>query len=39
VNVFVGPDAVSARVVHSYFLAADGSGQVLTATPALTRLY
>jgi hypothetical protein len=39
VNVFVGPDATSARIAHSYFLAADGSGQILTATPAITRLY
>src|SRR5215207_11452523 len=33
VNVFVGPDAVSARVAHSYFLVADGGGKVLAATP------
>jgi hypothetical protein len=39
VNVLVGPDVMSSKVAHSYFLAADGSGQILTVTPAITRLY
>jgi hypothetical protein len=37
--VVVGPDAVSARIAHSYFLVADGAGNVLASTPRLTRLY
>jgi hypothetical protein len=39
VNVFVGADAASVRVAHSYFLVADGAGQVLQSTPQLTRRY
>lgn len=39
VNVQTGPDAVSARVAHSYFLVVDGGGAVLAATPAIARLY
>jgi hypothetical protein len=39
VNVFVGADAASSLVAHSYFVAADGNGKVLTSTPAITRLY
>lgn len=39
VNVQVGPDAVSARVAHSYFLEVDEAGAVLTASPAIARLY
>jgi hypothetical protein len=39
VNVFVGADAASAKVAHSYFLEADGDGKVLTSSPAITRAY
>ncbi len=39
VNVFVGIDAASAKVVHSFFLTADAFGEVLASTPAITRLY
>ena len=39
VNVVVGPDAASARITHSYFLVADGAGNVLLSTPKLTRRY
>jgi hypothetical protein len=39
VNVFVGGDAASAKVAHSYFLEADGDGKILTSSPALTREY
>jgi hypothetical protein len=38
-NVFVGVDAASARVAHSYFLVTDGEGNILTSTPKLTRVY
>jgi hypothetical protein len=39
VNVLVGPDASSARVAHSYFLAADGDGNVVTCAPKITKCY
>jgi hypothetical protein len=39
VNVLVGADASSVRVAHSYFLLADGEGNVLGSTPSITRLY
>ena len=39
VNVLVGGNAASVTVAHSYFLEADGEGNVVTATPALTRRY
>ena len=39
VNVFVGDDAASFKVAHSYFLEADGDGKVLTSTPPVTRAY
>jgi len=39
VNVFVGADAASFKVAHSYFLAADGNGKILTCSPAIKRAY
>ena len=39
VNVQTGPDAVSARVAHSFFLKVDEAGAVLAASPAIARLY
>lgn len=39
VNVQTGPDALSARVAHSYFLTVDEAGAVLASAPALARLY
>jgi hypothetical protein len=38
-NVFVGPDAVSFKVAHSYFLRADGDGKILACCPPLRREY
>jgi hypothetical protein len=38
VNVFVGGDAVSARVAHSYFLAADGV-TILASAPEIRKVY
>jgi hypothetical protein len=38
-NVVVGQDVTTAAVVHSYFLVADGAGTIVTATPAIARLY
>jgi hypothetical protein len=39
VNVLVGPDAASVKVAHSYFLVADGQGNVVAATPSITKQY
>jgi hypothetical protein len=39
VNVFVGVDAASAKVAHSYFLVADSDGNILASTPKVTRQY
>lgn len=39
VNVLVGPDAVSTRVAHSYFVTADSFGNILAATPVITKQY
>jgi hypothetical protein len=35
VNVLVGTDAVSARVGNSYFVTADGNGNIVESTPKL----
>jgi hypothetical protein len=39
VNVLVGPDAASTKVAHSYFLVADGDGNILGSTPRITKQY
>jgi hypothetical protein len=39
VNVLVGAGAASAKIAHSYFLVADGQGNVLACAPTLTRQY
>jgi hypothetical protein len=39
VNVLVGADFTSARVAQSYFLQADGDGNIVVATPEITRRY
>lgn len=39
VNVVTGADPTLARIPHSYFLAADARGNVIAATPPITRLY
>jgi hypothetical protein len=39
VNILIGEDAASVRVAHSYFLVADGEGQILACTPEITRRY
>jgi hypothetical protein len=38
VNVFVGVDAASAKVAHSYFVVTDEEGNVLKTTPVIQRL-
>ncbi|OAI47133.1 hypothetical protein AYO44_10175 [Planctomycetaceae bacterium SCGC AG-212-F19] len=39
VNVFVGGDAATAKIAHSYFLVADSGGAISASTPAITRQY
>ena len=39
VNILVGLDAASVKVAHSYFLVADGQGNILGSTPEITRRY
>jgi len=39
VNIFVGADAASAKVAHSYFLVVDGDGRIVESTPKLTKHY
>ena len=39
VNVFVGGDAASAKIAHSYFLVVDGEGTIIASTPKITRQY
>ncbi len=39
VNVYVGPDAASARVANSYFLEVDGDGNIVASTPSVLRQY
>jgi hypothetical protein len=38
VNVVVGADACI-KVAHSYFLVADGEGNIVVSTPKITRQY
>jgi hypothetical protein len=39
VNVQTGESATSARVAHSFFLAADEDGRVIHSDPTIARLY
>ena len=39
VNVLVGVDATSAKIGHSYFLVADGDGNILASTPKIAKHY
>jgi hypothetical protein len=39
VNVLIGPDATSACIPHSYFLAVRDDGAILSASPPIVRLY
>jgi hypothetical protein len=38
-NVFVGADAASTRIAHSFFLAADEDGNIVASVPEITRKY
>jgi hypothetical protein len=37
VNVLVGGDITTVRVAHSFFVSADGAGNILTSMPALPK--
>jgi hypothetical protein len=39
VNVLVGVDAASIKVAHSYFMVAEGGGNIIASTPPLSRQY
>jgi hypothetical protein len=39
VNVLLGVDVASARVAHSYFLAADGDGNITSSVPQIVKHY
>src|SRR5689334_1533543 len=39
VNVLVGDNPASAKVAHSYFLTADGNGNIIESTPKITTRY
>jgi hypothetical protein len=39
VNLLVGADAASAKVVNSYFVKTDSDGNILESTPKLTKQY
>jgi hypothetical protein len=38
-NVFVGTDAASTRIAHSFFLSAGEDGNICTSAPDITRKY
>lgn len=38
-NVFLGKDAATPSLVHSYFLLADADGTILQANPEIERCY
>lgn len=38
-NVFVGADAASTRVAHSFFMVADEDGNIMASSPIITRKY
>lgn len=39
VNVFVGLDAASVKVAHSFFLETDNDGNIIACNPKITRHY
>ena len=39
VNVLTGADVVSTRIAHSYFLKADGHGNIVESTPKIAKQY
>lgn len=39
VNVLTGDGVATPVIAHSYFLTTDGAGEILDASPAITRTY
>jgi hypothetical protein len=39
VNILVGADVACAKIPHSYFVVADGDGNILVATPPIHKHY
>jgi hypothetical protein len=39
VNVMTGEDPTAVRIPHSYFVAADGQGNILASTPKIRKEY
>ena len=39
VNIFIGEDAATAKVAHSFFLVADPQGNIAESTPKITKHY
>ena len=39
VNILIGADAASGKVANSYFLQADGDGNILQSTPKILKQY
>jgi hypothetical protein len=39
VNVFVGPDAATARIAHGYFVTVDPGGAIVASDPEIRRRY
>lgn len=39
VNVLTGPDAATARVANSFFVVADGRGNIVRSIPPIARQY
>jgi len=39
VNIVVGEDTASAKIVHSYFVVADNAGNILQAMPTIKKQY
>lgn len=39
VNVFVGDDFLTGRIADSFFLTADGEGNILDSSPKIARVY
>ncbi len=39
VNILVGEEAAFAQIAHSYFLTADGEGNILDSRPLIKKVY
>jgi hypothetical protein len=39
VNIVTGPDYATGKISHSFFLAVDAKGKILTSTPPIVKAY